>query len=324
MRHLGGFVRFSALAGFLITSLFVVSPVQAAGWREAQHMITARANAGGALVGSDFYVIGGGSTAGPRSLTEVYDTIGNIWRAAAPLSVGLEQFGIATDGAHIFAAGGYASQSGDNNLGTESKGLWIYDVKTGSWASGKDMPSDRIGLSLAYVDGKVYAIGGKGYDASRIWVYDVAGDAWSVAKQSNPSPRVDAAVVVVGSEIYVIGGREGNNASARVDIYTPATGAWRQGPSLPSPREDHVAALVGDQIHVSGGQSISPPKSFSDHFVLDLKSKSWSKAAPMPTPRHGSVAAAVNGKFVVVGGAAGAGVYTVFTTSDVVDIFTAK
>ena len=258
-------------------------------------MTTARANAGGVLVGEDFYVIGGGSTSGPRSLTEVYDTIGNIWRAAAPLSVGLEQFGITTDGGHIFVAGGYETQGTDESLGTESRNFWIYDVKSGGWRSGPDMPSDRVGLSLAYADGKVYALGGKGYDASRIWIYDVGTSAWSVAKVNNPAPRTDAAVVVVGKEIYVIGGREGSNPSARVDIFNSATGTWKQGPSMPAPREDHVAALVGNQIHVSGGQSISPPKSYDDHFILDLNSNSWSKAASMPTPRHGSVAAGVDG-----------------------------
>ncbi|MES1991223.1 MAG: kelch repeat-containing protein [Pseudomonadota bacterium] len=316
-------MRFPFLVS-LFTLAFASTAYSAVGWREGQPMTTARANAGGVLVGEDLYVIGGGSTSGPRSLTEVYDTIGNIWRAAAPMSVGLEQFGIATDGKHIFVAGGYETQGDGKNLGTESKNLWLYDVKTGSWSSGPDMPSDRIGLSLAYVDGKVYALGGKGNDASRIWAYDIADNAWSVVKSSNPAPRTDAAVIVVGNEIYVIGGREGSDPSARVDIFNPATGLWKQGPSLPSPREDHAAAIVGNQIHVSGGQSISPPKSYADHFILDLISNSWSIAAPMPTPRHGSVAAGVDGKFFVVGGAAGAGVYTVFTATDVVDIFTAK
>lgn len=316
-------MRVPVLVGLL--SFAFASTAFAAGWREAQPMTTARANAGGVLVGEDFYVIGGSSTSGPRSVTEVYDTVGNIWRASAPLSVGLEQFGIATDGAHIFVAGGYEAEPGaDESLGTESDSLWVYDVKSGGWDAGPAMPSDRVGLALACVDGKVYAIGGKGFNASQVLIYDVMKSAWSVAKQRNPAPRTDAAVLVVGKDIYVIGGREGNAASARVDILNTSTGVWRQGPSMPAPREDHVAALIDNQIHVSGGQSISPPKSFSDHFVLNLATNSWSKAASMPTPRHGSVAAGINGKFIVVGGAAGAGVYTVFTASDVVDVFTTK
>jgi N-acetylneuraminic acid mutarotase len=81
---------------------------------------------------------------------------------------------------------------------------------------------------------------------------------------------------------------------------------------------------VDGRIHVTGGELRRPPRTYGDHFVLDLASGSWSKAAPMPTPRHGAVAAASGDKFVVVGGSPGAGVYTVFTESDVVDIYSTE
>jgi N-acetylneuraminic acid mutarotase len=287
-------------------------------------MTTARANAGGALVGDDLYVIGGSSTSGPRSLTEVYDTQGNIWRAAAALPVGLEQFGIATDGDEIYVAGGYETTGAEGTHDRESNSFWIFDVSSGAWSSGPDMPGSRVGLSLACVDGKVYAIGGRGPNAARIFVYDLGKKSWSISRISNPSPRADSAVVVVGDAVYVIGGSSGNGASARVDIFDVGRGVWRNGPAMPSPREGHVAALLDGQIHVSGGQSISPPKSYPDHFVLNLKTGKWSKAAPLPMARHGSIAAGTRGKFFVVGGAPGAGVYTVFTSSDVVDIYSDK
>lgn len=285
-------------------------------------MTTARAHAGGVLVGEDVYVIGGSSTSGPRSLTEVYDTLGNIWRAAAPMSVGLEQFGIATDGVKIFVAGGYETTGTDRNDDAETDALWIYDVRSGIWTAGPDMPGWRVGLSLAIVGDKIYALGGRGTSMQRIYVFDIGTQKWSVSKSSNPAPRVDSAVVVDDGLIYVIGGKEGNSASSRVDIFDPIKGTWTRGPSLPEPRESHAAAVFEGKIHVIGGQYIRPPKTFVDHFVLDLKSKKWSKAAPMPTPRHAAIAAASKDKFIVLGGASGAGVYTVFTSSDLVDIYT--
>lgn len=308
---------------FILLALVLILPgvAQAGSWREGAPMTTARANAGGVLVGSDLYVIGGSSTSGPRSLTEVYDTLGNIWRAAAALPVGLEQFGIATDGEKIFVAGGFETSGPEGSADSQSNALWIFDQKTGAWTSGPSMPAFRIGLSLAYVDGKVYAIGGRGPNAAQIYVYDVAKKSWSIAKFSDPAPRHSGAAVVVGDLIYLIGGNDGRGASSRVDILDLSQGAFRSGPALPVSREGHVAALVDGQIHVSGGQSISPPKSYPDHFALDLKSNSWHKEAPLPTARHGSVAAGTGGKFIVVGGSPGAGVYTVFTSSDVVDIY---
>ena len=238
--------------------------------------------------------------------------------------MGLEQFGIATDGDRIFVAGGYETSGPEGSDDSQSSALWIFDLRSGAWLSGPSMPAARIGLSLAYVDGKVYAIGGRGPDASRVFVYDVAKRIWSTAKFSNPDPRYSGASVVVGGSIYLIGGNDARGASSRVDILDVAHGEFRRGPALPVAREGHVAALVDGQIHVSGGQSLTPPKSYPDHFVLDLKSNKWRQETPLPTARHGSVAAGTQGKFIVVGGAPGAGVYTVFTSTDVVDIYSDK
>ena len=321
MRHLSRVWGFAAL---LVATLFAGSVAHADGWREGAPMTTARAFAGGALLGDDLYVIGGGSTSGPRSLTEIYDTLGNIWRAAAALPVGLEQFGIAVDNNKIYVAGGYKVTTEDEETAeTESNSVWIFDLSLGAWVAGPAMPAPRVGLSLASVGGKIYAIGGKGPNAERIFVFDPDKNQWSIARSSLPAPRSDSAVVVVGGEIYVIGGAIGNVATARVDIFNPATGAWRSGPALPAARGGHVAAVLDGKIHVTGGQSIHPPKTYPDHFVL-TPGGAWSKAAPLPTPRHGSVAAATHGKFFVIGGSPGAGVYSVFTASDVVDVYTAK
>jgi N-acetylneuraminic acid mutarotase len=323
MRHLRCDFQLLTFVFSLVGGLLgFAASAAAADWHEGRPMTTARAHAGGVLVGEDIYVIGGSSTSGPRSLTEVYDTLGNIWRAAAPMSVGLEQFGIATDGMKIFVAGGYETIGADRNDDAETDALWIYDVRSGNWTAGPDMPDWRVGLSLAVVGDKIYALGGRGTSTQQIFVFDIGGQEWSISKSSNPAPRFDSAVVVVDGLIYVIGGKEGTRASSRVDIFDPAKGTWSRGPALPEPREGHSAAVFEGKIHVIGGQVIRPPKTFVDHFVFDLKSKSWSKAAPMPTPRHAAIAAASKDKFIVLGGASGAGVYTVFTSSDLVDIYT--
>tara|TARA_R110000868_G_scaffold11531_1_gene56467 strand:+ start:174 stop:1148 length:975 start_codon:yes stop_codon:yes gene_type:complete len=324
MRHPRLLTRSLLAATFILASTVLTVSAQADAWREGAPMSTARAHAGGVLVGDDLYVIGGSSTSGPRSLTEIYDTVGNIWRAAAAMPVGLEQFGAATDGSKIYVVGGFESTGVPGDPIIESNELRVFDVGSGAWSNGPKMPGARVGQSAVCVNGKVYVIGGRGPAASRMFVFDIGANTWSTANSAVPSPRSDSAVVVVGKDIYVIGGKDGSSASARVDIYDTASGAWRSGPALPAARDGHVAALNGGEIHVSGGQIISPPKTYGDHFVLDLKTNNWRREAALPTPRHGSIAAASHGKFIVVGGAPGAGVYTVFTSSDVVDIYTGQ
>ena len=139
-----------------------------------------------------------------------------------------------------------------------------------------------------------------------------------------PVPRVEAAYVAVGSRIYVIGGLSASGeALSRVDIFDTAEGSWSRGPDLPSPRAGHVAVRFGNAIHVLGGEQRNPPKTYADHFVMDLGGQGgWRKSTSLPTPRHGAVAAADGKRLVVAGGSPGAGFYTVFTESDVVEIFT--
>lgn len=318
--------RFKASFGaFLFCAGLLASgsgAARAESWREGAPMTTARAYAGAAVLGDDLYVVGGGGTSGPLSMTEIYDTIGDLWRAAAALPFGLQQFGIAADGGEIYVAGGYAARgSHDDPFEEESDDLWVLDPSVGTWVSGAPMPSSRVALGLAAVGGKIYAIGGKGPGAQRVFVYEPALDRWRVAKAAMPAPRSDMALAIVGDEIYAIGGRDGQGASARVDIYDPVRDAWRAGPSLPAPRAGHAAAVLDGEIHVTGGESLSPPRTYTDHFVLAPGDGTWRRAARLPTPRHAAVAVTVNDRLYVIGGSPGAGVYTVFTRSDVVDIY---
>ncbi|MEX0839677.1 MAG: kelch repeat-containing protein [Parvibaculum sp.] len=328
------------LSGFLLAAGFCLAtaPASAEGWRDGTPMTTARAFAGAALLGDDLYVVGGDSTAGPRNVAEIYDIRGNIWRAAVALPVGLQHFGMAQLNGRLYIAGGHEapvqSRIGSTALfgesaspdvpanGGDTANVWVFDPNIGSWLSGPSMPAARAGHGLVAVDGKLYALGGRGEGASRVFVYDPARDRWSVSGSPMPSPRVAAAYAVADGLIYAIGGLNGGAASARVDIFNPSNGSWRSGSSLPEPRAGHVAAVLDGRLHVTGGEQRRPLRTYGDHFVLDLAGTAWQRATSMPTPRHGAVAAATGGRFIVVGGSPGAGVYTVFTESDMVDIYT--
>lgn len=328
--------------GVLSLALLLVgvpAVASASGWSEGAPMSTGRAFAGGGLIGSELYVIGGDSTSGPRTVAEIYDIRGNIWRAAPALPVGLQQFGMTAHGGRLYASGGYeapAPQRQDFMASGSTSGLtgtveggdtvngWVYDPRVGTWLSIADMPSRRAGHGLVSVGSRIYALGGRGGSASRVWAYDPGADSWEAVGDAMPAPRVAAAYVPVDGRIYAIGGLSDGMATSRVDIFDPSSGRWTSGPALPAPRSGHVAALLDGKVHVTGGEQRVPPRTYGDHFVLDLANNRWESAKPMPTPRHGAVAAAADGKFVVVGGSPGAGVYTVFTESDVVDIYSAE
>jgi hypothetical protein len=79
--------------------------------------------------------------------------------------------------------------------------------------------------------------------------------AWTEAAPC-PLARFEANGVVVGDELWVLGGfvSAALEVTRRVDIYQPATDTWRAGPDLPG-AETHIAAVTvgaGD-IVVAGG-----------------------------------------------------------------------
>jgi hypothetical protein len=73
-----------------------------------------------------------------------------------------------------------------------------------------------------------------------------------------PLARFEANGVVVGDELWVMGGFVSSalEVTRRVDIYQPATDTWRAGPDLPG-AETHIAAVAVDasagDIVVAGG-----------------------------------------------------------------------
>ncbi len=86
------------------------------------------------------------------------------------------------------------------------------------------MPTPRIKLTSAVVNGKIYAIGGvnKTGFLRTVEAYDPSTNLWST-KYSMPEARQSMASSAVNGKIYVLGGRTNNTAIATVEEYNPAS-----------------------------------------------------------------------------------------------------
>jgi hypothetical protein len=119
--------------------------------------------------------------------------------------------------------------------------------------------------------------------------------------------RVDHRAVLVGSRIYVLGGRSafgsGPKYEASVEIIDLTSGEVSRGPDLPDAKASFACVAVGDRILVIGGQrSRSGERAWTNTVqVLDTGAGTWTEAAPMPAPRETN-AVVVDGGFVVVPG----------------------
>jgi N-acetylneuraminic acid mutarotase len=119
-------------------------------------------------------------------------------------------------------------------------------------------------------------------------------------------PQNEAATVVVGDRIYVMGGFAlGTDGPIdRVQVYDTAKNTWTAGPPLPDPVHHHGAVLVGGKIYLVGGFHEPFPKRepIDLTWAFDLATNHWERRAPLPSPRGAMMVAAVGKLIYAIGG----------------------
>ena len=177
-----------------------------------------------------------------------------------------------------------------------------------SWTTKQPMPTARIGLGVAVVNGKIYAIGGSNlytwYNTNE--EYDPATNTWTT-KKPMPTARSDFGIAVYQNKIYVIGGETGfSDYTWANEVYDPLTDTWETKTHMPSARAYLDANVVNGKIYLIGGLA-SPyyPWPTSDkNDVYDPATDSWTSKALIPTADQGYASAVANNKIYVIGGGA--------------------
>jgi N-acetylneuraminic acid mutarotase len=186
------------------------------------------------------------------------------------------------------------------------------------------------------VDGKVYAIGGWGYDLpeggweardktamgkdfSTVEAYDPKTDTWAT-RADMPTPRSHMTVSALGGKIYAVGGGaraiagRGGDYVPVLEVYDTATNRWSRAADLPTPRHLMSSSVVGGRIYVLGGlfASVGPAspaeeilrgmRTLSVVEVYDPASGRWTKAPDLATSRGAFSTSVVNRKIYLLGG----------------------
>ena len=136
--------------------------------------------------------------------------------------------------------------------------------------------------------------------------------AWTLASPC-PLARFEANTVVVGAEVWVMGGFTSADLAVtrRVDIYDPEADSWHRGPDLPG-AETHVAVIsVDGDIIVAGGFAggftvARPPPTEAVHR-LNVATEEWTAGPTLPTRGAAFAWALVGTEFHVASGLAGDG-----------------
>ncbi len=174
------------------------------------------------------------------------------------------------------------------------------------------LPSARQDAQSATVGGKYYVFGGLVSDGSnldgttRVDQYDPSSKTWT-RMGDMPEAITHAAVAVVGTQVWLMGGYVGNDpgpATTHVWIYDSTSDSWSAGPDLPAARGAGAGGVVGSVIHFFGGRNGTRDMDEKDHWAFDLNNTDagWQTLASLPSRRNDLAGAVVNGKLYAVAG----------------------
>lgn len=175
------------------------------------------------------------------------------------------------------------------------------------WITGKPMPTSRMEMGSAVVNGKIYVAGGFNAGAKtyvRMEVYDPATNTWSIAAPM-PLSRHHFGMAELNGKIYISGGLPDFFRFTRsCMMYDPETDTWTDVADLPIPLGTHSMAALNGKLYVMGGANAPVGGGPMRMMVYDPPTDTWEfRNAPLlPTGREHLAVVAAEGKLYVLGG----------------------
>ncbi|KAH8845889.1 hypothetical protein MCOR27_006926 [Pyricularia oryzae] len=269
-------------------------------------------------------VLGGIVTNGTQvrssALASIYHVPTNQWQQIADLPIPLNHPNAAVINGKIYLLGGLADIDG---IWKGVPNAWVWDPETDTWNDLEPFPTDteRGSAAVAVVGDTVYLAGGQRSLAlvpgglhdtvDTVSAFDTLSGKWKLLPNlALPEPRDHAGAAVVGTKLFVTGGRhlrEGLIVSGKVysvDFAAEEPRWTLEDEQMPTARGGHMAAAIGDQVYTFGGEGSGKSDSgvFDEVEVLDTTTGIWSRREPMRLPRHGTYAVAIGGAIYIPGG----------------------
>ena len=174
------------------------------------------------------------------------------------------------------------------------------------WIKGNPLPTQRLELGSAELNGKIYVAGGShanGLTYARMEVYDPLTDAWSTAAPI-PISRHHFGIAALDGKIYVSGGLpDWFRLTDTCFVYNPETDAWSEIAPLPYRLATHSMAALDGKLYVVGGNNAPITGGPMKMFVYDPATDAWDDSREeMPTGREHLAVVSAEGKLYVLGG----------------------
>jgi len=247
----------------------------------------------------------------------VADTDTGIWKTGSPAPSKRTEVAAAALKQRIYVAGGFNRPGLGNLLDFAiSRDVEIYDPETNSWSTTTPLPEGRHHAGMVAHDGFLYVIGGFAKSGFSVWhavdtVYQFNPEAQTWRERAAmPTARGALGVTVYQGKIYAIGGYDGNQNAAAVEVYDPETNTWEIVSPLSAPRDHLAVAAAGSGIYAIGGRSnLKYKQNTSVVERYDPDTDQWQYVASLPVARSGMASGVINGEIYVLGGESGEGTF---------------
>jgi N-acetylneuraminic acid mutarotase len=190
-------------------------------------------------------------------------------------------------------------------------------VGIGDWTTPASIPGGRANASGVAFHDHLFVTGGSAGQnlLADVQIAALAADGtlqgWS-AGTPLPAPRTAHATVAYDGYLYVIGGSDGKNPLADVQVAAIASdgkiGPWASAGSFTGARSEHAALAANGNLYVVGGLDGSG-KALADVQMAAIHADgtlgTWSTTGSLPSPRTRHAALAWGDDLYVVGGSDG-------------------
>jgi N-acetylneuraminic acid mutarotase len=218
------------------------------------------------------------------------------WVTVANLPAAMMDNASAADAGRIYSVGGY---SGTAVVATGA----AFTASTGTWAPIASMNTAREKPVAAFVDGKMYVVGGWGLTGDpmpNMEIYDPGTNTWS-AGPDVPTAFAGSAVAVIGGRIYVIGGCDADTCGhSDVWVFDTDANTWTAAANYPQQTSWLGCGAISGRIYCGGGTNDTTD--FSASYSYDPATNAWSPIASMPIDLWGGAYVAANGLLLISGG----------------------
>ncbi|MGQ0535615.1 MAG: Kelch repeat-containing protein [Methanobacteriota archaeon] len=249
--------RFYVLGGFTAATTTALSEVSVAtveaydpaadSWTTvADYPIPVHHTAAVAHDGSLFVFGGFAGTFTPTSLSFRYDPAADRWSPIAPLPAPRAAHAAAVLDGKAYVVGGYG-------LGFQHEATTlVYDLAADSWTTAAPILTVRDHTTAAALGRLIFVPAGdqRGHDnnVAAFEAYDPSADRWETLPEV-PVKRGSLQAVAWDGRLVVLGGQNGTQTFADVDLYDPAARAWSKLPPLPTPRHGFAAVEEGGAVY---------------------------------------------------------------------------